>query len=224
MTRAVTAEGVGTGLLLYVIVGSGIAAERLGNDPAVQLMAHSIAVGLGLAVLVALFQPVSNRSHLNPAVTLAFWRNGVVTGRIAIFYVSVQVTGAVVGVAAANLSFGVGMLQMSTTDRGGAGLVLAEFVSTFVLVLLILALVGSGRAAAVPVAVGAWVAAIVFSTASTGFANPAVTISRILTDTYTGIGAGAVPGFVIAQLAAGALGVPVARYLFSEPARQPSLN
>ena len=223
MTRATTAEGVGTGLLLYVVVGSGIAAERLGSDAAAQLMAHAVVIGLGLAVLIALFQTVSG-SHFNPAVTLAFWRSGAITGRLAIRYGSAQLVGAVVGVVAANFSFGVGMLQASTTDRDEVGMILAEFVSTFILVLVILALVRTDRAQAVPFAVGAWVAAIVFATSSTGFANPAVTVSRVLTDTYTGIAAASVPGFVIAQLAAGALSLPVAQFLFPENARQPSLN
>ncbi len=223
MTREIAAEGVGTALLLYVIVGSGIAAERLGDDAAAQLMAHAIAVGLALAVLIALFQTVSG-SHFNPSVTLAFWRSGAIGGRLAIGYGSAQLVGAVAGVAAANYSFGVGMLQASTTDRGGLGLVFAELISTFILVLVILALVRTDRAQAVPIAVGAWVAAIVFATSSTGFANPAVTLSRVLTDTYTGIAAASVPGFVIAQLAAGILSVPAARFLFPETTRQPSLN
>jgi glycerol uptake facilitator-like aquaporin len=223
MTRETVAEGIGTALLLYVIVGSGIAAERLGDDAAGQLMAHAITVGLGLAVLIALFQTVSG-SHFNPAVTLAFWRSGAIDGRLAIGYGSAQLVGAVAGVAAANYSFGVGILQASTTDRGGVGLILAELISTFILVLVILALVKTDRAKAVPLAVGAWVAAVVFATSSTGFANPAVTLSRALTDTYTGIAAASVPGFVIAQLAAGILCVPVARLLFPEITRQPSLN
>lgn len=223
MTRKIAAEGVGTALLLYVIVGSGIAAERLGSDTAAQLMAHAVAVGLGLAVLITLFQTVSG-SHFNPAVTLAFWRSGAITGRLAIGYGSAQLIGAVVGVAAANLSFGVRMLEASTTNRGGSGLILAEFVSTLILVLVILALIRTDRALAVPFAIGAWVAAIVFATSSTGFANPAVTVSRVLTDTYTGIAAASVPGFVVAQLAAGALSVPLAHFLFAENARQPSLN
>jgi glycerol uptake facilitator-like aquaporin len=223
MTREITAEGIGTALFLYVIVGSGIAAQRLGDDAAGQLMAHAVAVGLGLAVLIALFQTVSG-SHFNPAVTLAFWRSGAIDGRVATGYGLAQLFGAVAGVAAANYSFGVGMLQASTTDRAGAGLIVAELTSTFVLVLVILALVWTDRSQAVPLAVGAWVAAIVFATSSTGFANPAVTISRVLTDTYTGIAPGSVPGFVIAQLAAGILSVPVAHFLFPSETRQPSLN
>ncbi|MGF1618533.1 MAG: aquaporin [Acidimicrobiia bacterium] len=223
MRREIVAEGIGTALLLYVIVGSGIAAQRLGDDAAVQLLAHAVAVGLGLAVLIALLQTVSG-SHFNPAVTLAFWRSGAIDGRFAIGYGSAQLVGAVAGVAAANYSFGEGMLQASTTDRVGTGLILAELISTFVLVLVILALVRTDRAEAVPLAVGAWVAAIVFATSSTGFANPAVTVSRVFTDTYTGIGAASVPGFVLAQLAAGLLSVPVARFLFPENARRPSLN
>lgn len=223
MTREIAAEGVGTALLLFVIVGSGIAAEGLGDDAAVQLMAHAVAVGLGLAVLIALFQTVSG-SHFNPAVTLAFWRSGAIDGKMASGFVLAQLVGAVVGVAAANFSFGIGMLQVSSSARDGAGLVFAELISTFVLVLVILALVRTDRAQAVPFAVGAWVAAIVFATSSTGFANPAVTVSRVLTETYTGIAAASMPGFVIAQLVAGILSVPVAHFLFPVNARQPSLN
>ncbi len=223
MTREITAEGVGTALLLYVIVGSGIAAERLADDAGVRLMAHAVAVGLGLAVLIALFQAVSG-SHFNPAVTLAFWRFRALDGRLAIGYGTAQLAGAVAGVAAANYSFGESMVQASSTERGGPGLILAEFISTFVLVLAILALVRTDRAYAVPMAVGAWVAAIVFATSSTGFANPAVTMSRVLTDTYTGIAAASVPGFVVAQLVAGALSVPFVSFLFPKNSRQLSLN
>lgn len=213
MTRELVAEGVGTGLLLYVIVGSGIAAETLSADGAVQLLAHALIVGLGLAVLILLFQSVSG-SHFNPSVTLAFWREGAMPADRAIGYTVAQLVGAVAGVTLANLSFGLSAVSISTRVRDGLGLVVAEGVATFVLVLLILALVRLGRVTAIPAAVGAWVAVIVFATASTGFANPAVTISRALTDTYSGIAPASVAWFLVAQVVAALLAVPVARTLY----------
>lgn len=219
MTRELVAEGVGTGLLLYVIVGSGIAAANLGSDEAAQLLAHGLVVGLALGVLILLFQSVSG-SHFNPSVTLAFWRDGTMSSDRALGYVAAQMTGAVAGVVLANLSFGLSAMSISTTLREGPGLVVAEGIATFVLVLLILALVRVDRTAAMPAAVGAWVAAIVFATASTGFANPAVTVARLFTDTYTGIAPSSVAWFLLAQVLAAFLAVPVARALFPKESNQ----
>lgn len=207
------AEGIGTGLLLFVIVGSGIAASTLSADPGMQLLAHAVAVGLGLGVLIVLFQPVSG-SHFNPAVTLAFWRDGTLGATEGGGYVISQVVGAVAGVALANLSFGEQLMAISDTSRSGSGLLVAEGVGTFILVLLILALVRTGRAGLVPVAVGAWIGAIIFATSSTGFANPAVTVARMFTDTYTGISPSSVFPFLIVQLLAGILAAEAARLLF----------
>lgn len=223
MTRRLAAEGIGTALLLYVIVGSGIAAENLGNDGAVQLLAHGLVVGLGLAAVIALFQTVSG-SHFNPAVTLAFWRGGSLTGRTAAGYATAQLLGAVVGVAAANVSFGRPTFDVSTTVRDGTGLALAEGISTLVLVLIILALVRTDRSPVIPLAVGAWVATVVFASSSTGFANPAVTISRMLTGSYTGIDPGSVPAYVATQLVAGGLALPLAVFLFPTRAHQQSFT
>lgn len=221
MSRPASAEGLGTGLLLYIIVGSGIAAETLANDDAVLLFAHAMAVGLGLGVLIALFQTVSG-SQFNPSVTLAFWRAKDMSGREAGVYVVAQMTGALLGVVAANLSFGLSTVSVSSTSRDGFGLILAEAIATFVLVLVILALVRTGRPSAVPASVGAWVAAIVFATSSTGFANPAVTVARIFTDTYTGIDPYSVMGFLIAQLLAGVAAAAAAVVLFPETVPQPA--
>lgn len=215
--RALLAESIGTGLLLFVIVGSGIAAETLSQDAGVQLLAHALIVGAGLGVLIVTFQ-VASGAHFNPAVTLAFWRQGDLSGTEAGGYVTAQLAGGLVGVAAANYTFTEVIVDLSGTERTGVGLWVAEMIGTFVLVLVILALVRSGRPGAIPAAVGAWVAAIVFATASTGFANPAVAVTRMLTDTFTGIAPASVPGFVIAQLVGALFAVPVARIIYPNPA------
>jgi glycerol uptake facilitator-like aquaporin len=216
VSRKPWGEGLGTALLLYVIVGSAIAAEQLGSDAGTQLLAHALIVGAGLGTLIAMLQTVSG-SHFNPAVTLGFWRTKTVSGVEAGQYIAAQIVGAVVGVAAANLSFEQTPISIATTARNGAGLITAEAVATFVLVRLILALVRTGRSGLVPAAVGAWVAAIVFATSSTGFANPAVTIARMFTDTYTGIAPASVAAFLVAQLAAGLFAAHVAIVFY--PAR-----
>lgn len=221
MSRRVAGEALGTALLLYVIVGSGIAADTLASDPGVQLVVHALVVGLGLAALIAMFLTVSG-AHFNPSVTLAFWRTGDIEGALAGRYVAAQTFGAVVGVVAANASFGVAAVSISSTSRGGAGQVFAEMIATFVLVFLILSLVKTDRISAVPAAVGAWIAAAVFATSSTGFANPAVTVARVLTDTYTGISPGSVPAFLVAQLVAGLLAAALAPAFFPERTPQPT--
>ena len=214
--RRLVAELAGTGLLLYVVVGSGIAAETLGSDGAAQLLAHAVVVGAGLGVLIALFAAVSG-SHFNPAVSMAFWRSGALGGRDTAGYVGAQLVGAVLGVIAANAGFGRPMVMVATTARSGTGRIVSEAIATFVLVLVILVLVRTGRTSWIPAAVGAWVATIIFATVSTGFANPAVTIARTLTDTYTGIAPRSVVGFVAAQLLAGLAAGPAAAFLHPAP-------
>lgn len=221
MTRPVLAEALGTSMLLYVIVGSGIAAEMLTNDTGLQLMAHALAVGAGLGALIAMMQTVSG-SHFNPAVTVAFWRVKSIDGVEVVRYATAQISGAIVGVVGANWSFGEAMVSISTTSRGGIGLVVAEGIATFVLVLLILALVRTDRSGAVPAAVGAWIACVVFATASTGFANPAVTLARVFTDTYTGIAPAFVPGFLVSQTVAGLLAASAAMIFYPEPTHEQS--
>ena len=211
MRSRLLAEGLGTGLLLYLVVGSGIAAQSLGQDEGTQLFSHAVVVGLGLAALIAMFQTISG-SHFNPAVTLGLWRTGDLSSSEALRYVGTQLVGAVLGVIAANVTFGEAAMSVSDTVRSGVGLVTAEGIGTFVLVLSILLLVRTSRAPLVPAVVGAWVAAIVFATASTGFANPAVTVARVFTDTYTGIAPESILAFIGVQLLAGlvaALTVPV---------------
>lgn len=223
MSSRLTSEALGTALLLCIIVGSGLAAETLTSDSGLQLLAHALVVGLGLGALVAMFQTLSG-SHFNPAVTLAFWWTGEMDGGESAGFAAAQITGAIVGVAAANLSFGEGAIAVASTSRGGIGEIIAEAVATFVLVLLIQALVRTDRPGLVPAAVGAWIAAAVFATSSTGFANPAVTVARVFTDTYTGIAPGSAPGFVFAQLVAGLAAAVVARTLFKTDTRETALT
>lgn len=210
------AEALGTALLLFVIVGSGIAVTELSSDSATQLFVHAVAVGLGLGALIAVLGPTSG-AHFNPAVTLGFWLTGAIAKPVAAFYALAQVAGAVAGVGLANLTFDQDLFVVSERVRGGIGRPVAEVVATFVLVLVILGLVRTGRVAAVAPAVGAWVAAAIVSTPSTGFANPAVTVGRILTDTYTGIAPESVPAFVVAQLVAAVMAAGAAVAFFRPP-------
>lgn len=195
--RSTGAEFVGTALLLTLIVGSGRQVESLGIDPSAQLLAHALAVGLGLAVLVAVFLPVSG-SQFNPAVTLVAWGTGAMPRRLVVPHLVAQLTGAVVGVVVANLAYGAPAVEVSTNVRDGV--LGAEALATFSLVLVIFALVRAGRPEWLPAAVGGIVGAGIVATASTGFANPAVAVARILTESYTGIAPESVPPFVAVQL------------------------
>ncbi len=206
--RAGVAEFVGTALLLFVVVGSGIVVDRLGNDGAEKLFAHAVVVGLSLAALIAMFTDVSG-AHFNPLVTTALWKRGDLGGRQAGFYLVAQLLGAIFGTVVAHLSFEHWGLAIASNSRGGWGKALAELIGTFGLVLLILGLSNGGKGAWIPAAVGAWVTAMIFSTASAGFLNPAVTVARTLSDTYTGISPRNVPAFLFAQ----AIGAATASFL-----------
>lgn len=211
MTRpALSGEFVGTGLLLVLVVGSGITVERLGTDPAVALFIHAVTVGLGLAALIAALGPISG-AHFNPAVTIGFLLRRQVDRRTAGSYVLVQSLGAVAGTGLAHLAFDEPLATFAATVRTGPGLWLSELLATAVLVGLILILVGLGQEARVPATVGAWVSAAIVATASTGFANPAVTLARAVTDTYTGISPASVPMFLVAQLAGAFVAVAFVR-------------
>jgi arsenate reductase len=200
LPRRLLGELVGTAFLLFVVVGSGIAAQRLSTDPGLVLFAHAAAVGAGLSAMILAVGPVS-RAHLNPAVTLSDWLLKGLSGRDALAYVGVQIGGGVLGVVAAHASFGLPAAVVGGAERLGGGLWLSEAVGTLGLVVVIFAVVRSGRVGAVGGAVGAYVAAVVFATSSTGFVNPAVTLARVLTDTYTGIAPASAAGFLVAQVA-----------------------
>lgn len=198
ISRAEASELVGTALLLFVIVGSGVTVQQLRADPASSLFYHAVAVGLGLAVLIALFARTSG-AQFNPAVTLALWVRGSLQGRSAVRYVAAQVVGAALGLTAALVSFGDGP-AVSMIHGLTWGKVLAEYIGTTVLALLIVGAIDQNRLSWIPAMVGGWVAVMVFSSSSTGLLNPAVTLARVFTDTYTGIPLATAPAFIAAQI------------------------
>ncbi len=213
--RAIGAELLGTSMLAYVVAGSGIVAERLGGDPTGQLFIHATMVGLGLAALIGFLGSTSG-AHFNPAVTVGFWLRRSIDARTALGYVLAQVTGSILGIVLAVAGFGLA-LSVSSSPRPGWGAMLAEVVGTSILVLLILGMVDQGREDRVPAAAGAWVAAMIFSSASTGILNPALSLARTLTDTYTGIAPEAVPGLILAQMAGAVIAVLLSTRLLLTP-------
>ena len=214
--KSAAAEAVGTALLLAAVVGSGIMGERLaGGNMAIALLANSLATGFALSALIIAFAGRSE-AHFNPAVTLALaLRGDFARGRIA-GYVAAQFAGALAGVAAAHAMFDLPIVQASETVRSSPGQWLSELVATFGLVFLVLSI---DRKAAwiAPFAVGSYIAAAYWFTASTSFANPAVTLARGFTATFAGIGVGNVPAFVVSQLAGAGLAVFADRALRQNP-------
>lgn len=214
LARKVTAEAVGTALLVAVVVGSGIYAQRLSPDDAgLQLLENSVATGAGLVALILAFGSVSG-AHFNPVVSLADRVLGGLTTRELLAYVPAQVVGACGGAIVANLMFELDAVTWSTHTRSTGGLWLGEVVATFGLLTVILGVVRSGRASTAPFAVGGYIAAAYWFTSSTSFANPAVTIGRTLTDTFAGIKPSSVPAFIVAQVLGGLLAVVLARFLY----------
>jgi glycerol uptake facilitator-like aquaporin len=199
LPRRLAAEGLGTAFLLATVIGSGIMGETLaGGNDAVALLGNTIATGAILVVLILIFGPLSG-AHFNPAVTLSFVLQGQLEKRVALYYVVVQVVGGLVGMLIAHAMFGEPLLQASLKLRSGPPQWLAEVVATFGLLATILGCVRY-RAAAVPYAVGLYITAGYWFTASTSFANPAVTIARSFTDTFSGIRPLDAPGFIAAQI------------------------
>jgi glycerol uptake facilitator-like aquaporin len=204
--RSAAAEAVGTALLLAAVVGSGIMGERLaGGNVAIALLANSLATGFALMALIIAFAPRSG-AHFNPVVTLALaYRRDFPRGRI-VPYLAAQFLGALLGVLIAHAMFDLSLLQASMRERSSPGQWLSELVATFGLVFVVLSL-DRKTAWAAPFAIGSYIAAAYWFTASTSFANPAVTLARGFTATFAGIGLGNVPAFVMSQLAGAALAV-----------------
>lgn len=207
------AEWLGTAFLLAAVVGSGIMAQRLsGGNAALALLCNTLPTGAALAVLILTFGPISG-AHFNPAVTIACALRGELPAATAALYMGAQILGAIVGVWVAHLMFELPLWQFSATVRSGSGQWFAEAIATFGLLLTIFGC-SAHRPAAVPYAVGLYITAAYWFTASTSFANPAVTIARSLTDTFAGIAPAGVMAFIAAQLV-GMLGaVILSRWLW----------
>lgn len=205
LSRRLLAEAVGTCLLMVAVVGSAIMASTLSDEPGIQLLAISVAVGAALLALIYTFGGVSG-AHFNPAVTLLDRLFGTISSREASLYVMAQLTGGILGTIIANLMFEYPAVEFSSRVRSSPGLWLGEFIATLGLLLVIHGCVRTGRANVVAVAIAAWIAGAHWFTSSTSFANPAVTVSRMFTDTFNGISPSSVSMFVVMQL----LAVPAA--------------
>ena len=212
--RRLLAEMLGTALLLAIVVGSGIMGERLsGGNVALALLGNTLATGAGLVVLITVFGPLSG-AHFNPAVTLVFLLRREIGWRLAAGYAAVQVLGGVLGVFVAHAMFAEPILQVSTRLRAGPALALAEFVATFGLVAAILGALRF-RPQATPAIVGLYIASAYWFTASTSFANPAVTLARALSDSFAGIAPSSAPAFIAAQLAGALMAAWAMRWLLT---------
>ncbi|MER7693615.1 aquaporin [Streptomyces sp. NPDC097610] len=225
LARRAAAEAVGTAALVAVVVGSGIQAAELTRDVGVQLLANSLATVFGLGVLIALLGSVSG-AHFNPVVTLAAWFTGRRSGdgpspREVAAYVPAQIAGAICGAVLADAMFARPLVQWSTHDRSAGHLWLGEVVATAGLVWLIFGLARAGRAHLAPVAVASYIGAAYWFTSSTSFANPAVTIGRVFTDTFAGIAPASVAPFLAAQLAGAAAGLVLVAVTFGRPTPVP---
>jgi glycerol uptake facilitator-like aquaporin len=212
LLRRVVAEAIGTSLLLAAVVGSGIMGERLaGGNVAIALLANTAATGAMLLALILTFAPISG-AHLNPAVTLAETLHGRFAWREVPWYLLAQVVGALAGVAVANLMFGLPLFFASSHVRNGSAQLFSEFVATFGLVAIIQAC-SRFRPKAVAFAVAAYIMAAYWFTASTSFANPAVTIARSFSDTFAGIRLADAPPFILAQLCGAAVATLLMRWM-----------
>jgi arsenate reductase len=212
LARRVSAEAVGSSLLVATVVGSGIAAQRSSpHDIGLQLLENSIATGAVLVALILALGPISG-AHFNPLVTLADRILGGTTNREAGLYVVAQVVGACVGTIVANLMFDLPAITLSTHDRSGSGIWLGEAVAAFGLLIVILGVVHAGRASAAAFAVGGYIAAAYWFTSSTSFANPAVTIARMFTNTFAGISPEDVPAFIVFQVVGALIAIALAHF------------
>ena len=217
MSRKVFAEFLGSLLLAALVIGSGIAAQQLSDDVGLRLLENAAATAAGLYVLILVLGPVSG-AHFNPVVSIVAAAFGGLTWREVAAYLPAQVAGCVSGAVLANVMFDLAPVSIGTTHRATVAHGLSEVVATLGLVLVIFALVRSGRAGLAPAAVGAYIGAAYWFTSSTSFANPAITIGRVFSDTFAGIAPASVLPFVLAQLAGAALAVVALRVLYPVPA------
>jgi glycerol uptake facilitator-like aquaporin/protein-tyrosine-phosphatase len=218
LTRRLAAEALGTGFLVVAVIGSGIMASRLSpDDVGLQLLENAAATAGALVGLILMFGAVSG-AHFNPVVTLVDRLSGTLTTRDGIAYVGAQVVGGCLGAIVANLMFELPAVEWSTTSRSSGALWFSEVVATVGLLLVIHGCVRTGRASAVPFAVGVWIGGAYFFTSSTSFANPAVTIARTMSDSFAGIKPSSAPMFIVMQLVGAAVAFVLIRFLY--PRRQ----
>lgn len=216
LRRQLAAEALGTFFLLATVVGSGVMGESLaGGNVAIALLTNTIATGAILVVLISVFGPVSG-AHFNPAVTIAFLIRRELTAATAAAFIGVQVVAAVVGVLAAHAMFDQDLLQVSANSRASTGQWIAEVIATFGLLMTILGCLRA-KPDVIPFAVGLYITAGYLFTASTSFANPAVTLARTMTDTFSGIMPAHAPAFVAAQLVGSVAAVFVIGWIFQDP-------
>lgn len=216
--RKLAAEFLGTAFLLATVIGSGIMAETLSpSNAGLALLANMAATGAILMVLILIFGPISG-AHFNPAVTLSFWLRGEISPTLAITYVSIQIVAALAGAVMAHIMFSAPILEASTNIRTGPAQWIAEIIATFGLMATIFGCIRF-RLSAVPYAVGLYISAAYWFTSSTSFANPAVTIARSFTDTFSGIRPEDTPGFIAAQLIGAVLATIVFKWLLNPKAK-----
>jgi arsenate reductase len=216
LARRLVAELLGTGLLVTAVVGSGIAAHRLSTDGGLRLLENTVATVLALGVLILVLGPASG-AHFNPAVTVVAWlstRERREPAVVALAYIGAQLVGGIGGAVLANVMFGLSAVSWSTTHRSGTPVLVGEVVATAGLVLVVFALTRAGRIAAIPVAVAAYIGAAYWFTSSTSFANPAVAVGRMFSDTFAGIAPASVPAFVVAELVGAGVGAVLVGLLY----------
>ena len=217
LPRRLLAEFLGSAFLAALVIGSGIAAQRLSpDDTGLQLLYNSAATAAGLFAIILMFGAVSG-GHFNPVVSLVDAALGGLSRRDALAYIPVQVAGCIAGAVTANAMFSLAAVSISDDHRASPAHLFAEVIATLGLALVIFALLRTGRNAAAPAAVGAYIGAAYWFTSSTSFANPAIDVGRMFSDTFAGIAPASVPGFVVAQLAGGAIALAVIRVLYPDP-------
>jgi len=203
-------EFLGMALLACVVVGSGIMGTNLSADPGVALLINTISTIFALAILILILGPISG-AHFNPAVTLVSLANKTMKAKEAIGYIAVQVAGAITGAIVANAMFDLAVIQISQKDRVTTGKLIGEVIATAGLIIVIGVLIDRAQTSVIPVVVAGWIGSAYFFTSSTSFANPAITIGRVFSDTFAGIAPSSVLPFIVAQLIGAALGMFVVK-------------
>jgi glycerol uptake facilitator-like aquaporin len=216
LPRRLLAEFIGSAFLAAVVIGSGIAAQQLSpGDTGLQLLENAAATAAGLFTIILMFGPVSG-GHFNPVVSLVDASFGGLRWREAFAYIPAQVAGCIAGAVVANVMYGLAAISISTKHRASDAHLFAEVIATLGLLLVIFSLARTRRGSTAPAAVGAYIGAAYFFTSSTSFANPAISVGRMFSDTFAGIAPASVPGFVTAQLVGGVIAIAVLRVLYPD--------